>query len=394
MDKERLDNLVDLNGLGDLGHYSHVETIRIPKLSYLTKAKNLIRSLFNPIYSKANAELRTDDELIYTHSKGGYVAFSYTSRKNGAHRFEIYRLKDVGDRKNLEEPEFIRNIRKLLELEKRRGGEAKLSWTKKLKRPRFEKSSFKYGELRQLDEEASEPSCEQMLLNYKQIRRWCERLLVKMAYEAVDFRGYESKWDKIRRMLPTLHRISREKMEKWGGKDVKMIYCSLFGEVWSDKDLDYISYGKEVASHVLEDWRNHGCRVELNPLQEEAIEWIEDLADSHLSPIVGKEPFQTSLSKEKIKKIKMIMRLFDEDRHVGYWLANPELAEKVKNMSASERRKALSYEGYLNEVLKDAKQTPEERLYMLLHMFNQIVGTRSFSEQKRNVALVKALLKP
>ena len=154
MKKEHLANLADLDKLGS---YLHVETIRIPKLSYLTKAKNLIRSLFSPIYGKADAELGTDDELIYTRSEGGYVAFSYTSRKNGAHRFEIYRLKC---REDLEEPGFIKEIRrvservpknikqrdreaeelrkKLEELKKGRERRSRQSWYKRLKRPRSE----------------------------------------------------------------------------------------------------------------------------------------------------------------------------------------------------------------------------------------------------------------
>lgn len=401
MKKEHSDNLADLNDLNDLdyfGPYSHVETIRLSRLSYWVMAKNLIRSLFD----------NEQDKLTYIESGGGYVALSYAC-PNGDHRFEIYRLKgresrkdrgnsgDKGGRES-KEPEFIRNIRKLPELynmSPRRIKNLVESHERKLeKRKRLEKPEpvFEYGKLKELCGERPDSSSEQRL------SEWYKRVLLKMARKAIEFRGYEEdEWNRIKRMLPTPHQISREKMEKWGDENIEMLYWTLLNEVWSDKPYpDPALYGAEVASHFLEALKdlNQGCRAK-NPLQKEAIEWIEEMTRSYLDDLTSKKPTRTSLSKEEIeknKKIKMRMRVIDEDPHVGYYLAKEGLVEKLKNMSSSERREFLSCEGYKNLVLEDAKETLEERVSMLLHMYNVIVRTRGVDGQKRNLAIVKALL--
>jgi hypothetical protein len=324
---------------------------------------------------------RKNYRLKHVYQEGGVLFFSYIHKNGENYLFEIYKDRDI----KLEKPDFIKGVEKLRELYRK-----KQELEEKLKQSIDEKldSTFEYQKLKELLEERPNSSFE-----HQRLQKWYKRTVIRTFYETIKFMGYEHEWPEISKMLPSIFKVSKEKMEIYTGKGTIAAYNRLFGELWSDKDYpNPFVIGGEMGAHVLKDYKNKGHNVKLNPLQKEHEEWVEEMDKLHLKNQMGDGIKRTSLSDKEIENIQTVMRFGPQDPHAGYYEADLELLEKIENSTPSERRKLLSYESYI-EIIKNPK-TRKKRFFTTLNMLNVMVGTHDFDEQTRNISVIRDLIIP
>jgi hypothetical protein len=250
---------------------------------------------------------------------------------------------------------------------------------------------MKYEKLNELLEENPKSSFE-----HQRCQKWYKRAVLKSAYEAIKVAGHEHEWAEIYKMLPSLFKIPKRKMELYCGKGTIAAYHTLFNELWHDKPwLNPFLLGGEIGSHFLENYLNQGRTMKRNPLQKEYSEWKEKMIQLYLWEESGHKLTPTSLSEKEIENLQTIMRFGPQDPHAGYYESDLKLVRSLKGMIASERRKALSYEGYIKCITENAG-SPKKRFFTALNMLNVIVGTSAnqINEQKRNIAIIGDLIVP
>lgn len=118
------------------------------------------------------------------------------------------------------------------------------------------------------------------------------------------------------------------------------------------------------------------------------------MVELHMMKQMGYDLKLVSSDKE-IENMQTVMRFGPQDPHAGYYEADLHLLEKIEKMSPSERREALSFEGYKKWIVENAK-TRKKRFSTALNMLNVMVGTpiNEYDEQIENIGVIRGLILP
>lgn len=339
----------------------------------------------DPTFDRKNYRLR------HVYQKDGFVFLSSANENGENYLFEVYKDRKV----KLKKPDFIKGVEKLRELYKKQEEiDKKIELlTQKidenhdsLKRPN---STFEYAKMKELLEEDLNSDFE-----HKRLQKWYKRTAIRAFYEAIKFMGYEHEWPEISKNLPSIFQLPKEKMERYCDKGTLVAYNRLFGELWSDKPYPNPFVVGAEMTHIIEDHKNQGRNVKLNSLQKEHEEWVEKMVELHMMKQMGYDLKLVSSDKE-IENMQTVMRFGPQDPHAGYYEADLHLLEKIEKMSPSERREALSFEGYKKWIVENAK-TRKKRFSTALNMLNVMVGTpiNEYDEQIENIGVIRGLILP